>query len=217
MVIDVRDLCIDQGAFQLRNVGFQLAVGEYGVLMGKSGCGKTTIMEAICGLRRVASGSIGLAGRDVTKLRPGDRNIGYVPQDGALFPTMSVFEQVAFGLRVRRVESSRVKKRVQHVSETLGIEHLLDRKPRSLSGGETQRVAIGRALAVEPAILCLDEPLSALDEDTREEIIGLLKRLRADSPVTTLHITHQRSEASDLADKLFTLENGQITPAAISR
>ena len=209
-MIEVRDLCISQGNFRMHELSLQLATGAYGVLMGKSGCGKTTLMEAICGLRQIQSGSITLGDIDVTRLRPGERNIGYVPQDGALFPTMTVFDQIAFGLRVRQVPLPQVKERVNEVAASLGITYLLDRMPIGLSGGETQRVAIGRALAVRPAILCLDEPLSALDEDTRQEMIELLGRLRDESPITTLHITHQRSEAQSLADELFVLEDGKL-------
>jgi len=210
MVIEIRDLCIQQGDFRIRNLDLQLESGNYGMLMGKSGCGKTTLMEAICGLRAVSSGSIVLDGVDVTGLRPGERNIGYVPQDGALFPTMSVYEQIAFGLRIRKGRRSDIESRVDEVANMLGIAKLLNRMPRGLSGGETQRVAIGRAIAVRPAILCLDEPLSALDEDTRDEMINLLGRLRRETPITTLHITHQRSEAQALADQLFVLDNGVL-------
>lgn len=209
-MIEVKDLCITQGDFRMHGLSLQLATGEYGVLMGRSGCGKTTLMEAVCGLRKIRSGSILLGSRDVTRLRPGERNIGYVPQDGALFPTMSVFEQIAFGLRVRHASQDVVENRVAETASKLGITHLLERMPTGLSGGETQRVAIGRALAVRPAILCLDEPLSALDEDTRQEMIDLLGQLRRESPITTLHITHQRSEAKSLADKLFVLEAGEL-------
>lgn len=207
-MIEVRNLCIRQGNFEMRNISLCLDAGAHGVLMGKSGCGKTTIMESICGLRRIDSGSITLAGRDVTALRPGERNIGYVPQDGALFPTMRVYDQIAFGLNVRKVVRSEVHARVSEVANVLGISRLLDRMPAGLSGGEKQRVAIGRAIAVRPAILCFDEPLSALDEETRQEIIDLLIRLRRESPITTLHITHQRSEAKDLADQIFVLKDG---------
>ncbi len=210
MVIEVRDLCIRQGDFEMRDICLRLDAGEYGVLMGKSGCGKTTIMESICGLRRIQSGSIALGGRDVTELRPGERNIGYVPQDGALFPTMSVYDQIAFGLSVRNVPATETQARVREVADLLGIGGLLDRMPKGLSGGETQRVAIGRALAVRPEILCLDEPLSALDEETRQEIIDLLIRLRRESPITTLHITHQSSEAKDLADQILVLRDGGL-------
>ena len=213
MVIDIRRLCIEQGDFQLQNLDLQLAEGQYGVLMGRSGSGKTTIMEAICGLRKAKSGSIQLARVDVTERPPGERNIGYVPQDGALFPTMSVREQIGFALTVRGIARSKVRHRVEELAALLSIEHLLDRRPHGLSGGETQRVAIGRALAHRPAILCLDEPLSALDDDARLEIIQLLRDLHREMPVTTLHITHHRREAEALADELLALRNGELVTA----
>ena len=209
-MIGIQDLCIQQGDFGLRDLNIRIPAGEYVVLMGRSGCGKTTIMEAICGLRPVRSGTIYFADVDVTRRRPGERNIGYVPQDGALFPTMSVADQVAFPLQVRRCGKSQVIDRVQELAELLAIEHLLDRRPHSLSGGETKRVAIGRALAARPAILCLDEPLSGLDDDARLEIIGLLKDLHREMPVTTLHITHHQMEAEELADSLYLLQDGQL-------
>lgn len=210
MVIALQELCIRQGAFSLTNINVQISTGCYAVLMGRSGCGKTTLMEVICGLRKLSSGTIRLAGVDATHLRPGERSIGYVPQDGALFPTMTVGEQVGFALRVRRVPQSQIATRVEELAGLLGIEHLLDRTPQGLSGGETQRVAIGRALAARPSTLCLDEPLSALDDEARTEVVDLLKQLRRDMSVTTLHITHHRSEAETLADELFTLESGRI-------
>lgn len=209
-MIRIRDLSIQQGDFGLRELNMQLSAGQYAVLMGRSGCGKTTIMEAICGLRGVRSGMICFGGVDVTRRRPGERNIGYVPQDGALFPTMSVAEQIAFPLRVRGCPKPEVEDRVHELANLLAIDHLLYRRPQSLSGGETQRVAIGRALAPRPAILCLDEPLSALDDEARQEIIALLKDLHREVPVTTLHITHHRVEAEELADVLFVLKDGKL-------
>ena len=210
MVIDIKDLCIEQGSFELRDLDLRIETGRYVVLMGCSGCGKTTIMEVICGLRRHKSGRIRLADTDVTRLRPGERSIGYVPQDGALFPTMTVREQVGFALRIRRYPEQQILERVHELADLLGIKHLLARKPFGLSGGETQRVAIGRALAVRPSILCLDEPLSALDDEARKEMIDLLSALRCEMPVTTLHITHHQNEAKSLADDLFMLKNGRL-------
>lgn len=213
-MIRLKGLCLKQGAFSLDNLELTIDANSYGVLMGPSGCGKTSIMEVICGLRPVHAGSIELAGVDVTHRRPGERSIGYVPQDGALFPTMSVREQIGFGMRVRRADPLQIAERVQELGARLNIEHLLDRAPQGLSGGETQRVAIGRALAIRPSILCLDEPLSALDDQARGELIGLLKRLHEEMPVTVLHITHHAREASELADCLVTIEDGRLVTGA---
>jgi ABC-type sugar transport system ATPase subunit len=184
--------------------------------MGKTGCGKTTILEAICGLKPVKSGRILLDGRDATQLSPGSRNIGFVPQDGAIFQTMSVYDNIAFGLSIRHWQASAIQTRVQELSELLGVSHLLSRQPRHLSGGESQRVALGRALAANPSILCLDEPLSALDEDTREEIYELLQTVKQHTDVTILHITHNKSEAFALADCFFLMEDGFVRPANLT-
>jgi ABC-type sugar transport system ATPase subunit len=195
------------GAFGLEKVSFTVPTGRYGVLMGKTGGGKTSLLEIICGLRRPSAGSVWLGERDVTGLAPGERGLGYVPQDGALFPTMTVREQLGFALRVRRLPT---ETRVAELAAALGIAHLLDRRPDGLSGGERQRVALGRALAARPQVLLLDEPLSALDDDTREPLADLLCTVPRERAVTVLHITHNRSEAMRLADVLFRLEDGRI-------
>lgn len=200
-----------QDAFRLTDINMYIETGKYAVLMGRSGCGKTTIMECICGLRRPHSGTVRLNGIDVTRLRPGERNIGYVPQDGALFPTMKVRDQVGFALRLRRIQAAHIQRRVDELAELLKIRHLLDRKPQGLSGGESQRVAIGRALAMRPRILCMDEPLSSLDDDSRREMISLLQDVRRELPMTCLHITHHQHEAEELADVRFTLSDGELS------
>ncbi len=210
-MIDLQKLCMVQDAFRLTDINMQIESGKYAVLMGRSGCGKTTIMECICGLRRPQSGTVRLNGVDVTRLRPGERNIGYVPQDGALFPTMKVRDQVGFALQLRHVPPAQIQRRVDELSELLKIRHLLDRRPQGLSGGETQRVAIGRALAMRPAILCMDEPLSSLDDDSRREMISLLQDIRREIPMTCLHITHHQHEAQELADVRFALAGGELT------
>lgn len=198
-------------AFQLDEISFAVPAGAYAVLMGKTGTGKTTLLEILCGLRRPNGGQIWIGDRDVTNLDPGQRGIGYVPQDGALFPTMTVSEQLGFALRIRRRPADEIAERVRELSAQLGIAHLLDRLPQNLSGGERQRVALGRALAAKPRVLLLDEPLSALDEDTRDEIAALLKQAQRSSGVTALHITHSRREAAQLADAVFQLEDGRVT------
>lgn len=180
------------------------------MLMGKTGSGKTTILEAIAGLKHVASGRISLGEREVTRLKPAARNIGYVPQDGALFSTMSVRDHLAFALVVRRAPRKEIEARVEEQAQLLDIAHLLDRFPRNLSGGEKQRVAIGRALAFHPQTLLLDEPLSALDDDTREQLYGLLKQIQRATGVTTLHVTHHQQDVKRLADRVFRLSEGRI-------
>src|SRR5262245_16285169 len=218
-MIRVENLSVRVGAFALENVSFSVPSGCYAVLMGKTGSGKTTLVEALCGLRAVAAGRIELLGRDVTALRAADRGVGYVPQDLALFPTMTVREHLGFALHVRR-RHKEISDRVAELSRLLGLGSLLDRGPQGLSGGESQRVALGRALSFHPRILLLDEPLSALDAETREEMYRLQREVQRQTGVTTLHITHSPTEARRLADQLLLLENGRVregTPDELSR
>lgn len=210
-MIAVDHLRIELGAFTLADVSFTVPRNAYGVLMGRTACGKTTILETICGLNRPGSGRVTLDDRDVTNVRTADRGIGYVPQDGALFSTMSVRQHLAFALCVRRWAPPDMEKRVAELADMLEITHLLDRRPHGLSGGERQRVALGRALSFRPSILCLDEPLSSLDEDTRQDMCDLLRTVARHSRVTTLHVTHSPTEARLLADRLFHLTDGVVS------
>lgn len=209
-MIVVERLTLRLGSFRLSDVSLTVGTGEFAVLMGKTGCGKTSVLEAICGLRPVEAGRIVLLDREVTTLTPAQRGVGYVPQDLALFPSLRVRDHLAFALEVRRWSRADIEARVEEMADLLGIGHLLHRTPRGLSGGESQRVALGRALSFHPRILLLDEPLSALDEDTRGEIIQLLRTVQRRTGVTTLHVTHSLSEARRLADRLYLIENGVI-------
>jgi ABC-type sugar transport system ATPase subunit len=209
-MISVQDMTIRAGNFEISNVNFEIPTGQYAVLTGRTGCGKTTIVEAICGLKTIVGGRIALDGQDVTELKPADRGIGYVPQDGALFSTMTVWNHLAYALQIRRWSRHDIADRVEQLAELLGIAHLLQRKPKGLSGGERQRVALGRALAFRPTILCLDEPLSALDDNTRDEICGLLRSVQDNTRVTTLHVTHHWRETQQLADRILTIEAGVV-------
>jgi len=214
-VIAVDGLSLKMGAFAVEGVSFTAGTGEYAVLMGRTGCGKTSLLEAICGLKPVRGGRVRLLGRDVTDLPPADRGVGYVPQDLALFPTMTVREHLGFALEVRRWDATLAARRVEELTELLGLGHLLDRRPPGLSGGEAQRVALGRALAFHPGVLLLDEPLSALDEDTRAGMYELLRSVQRQTGVTTLHVTHSRAEARALADRLFVFDKGVLRESSV--
>ena len=209
-MIKVEKLGVKAGSFRLSDVCFEIPTGEYGVLMGKTGSGKTTILEAVCGLKEVTAGKIILGNRDVTQVRAGDRGIGFVPQDATLFSTMTVSSHLSFGPKIHRWSKKDIADRVIELAEKLGISDLLDRKPFGLSGGERQRVSLGRALAARPQVLCLDEPLSALDEETQTEMRSLLQKVTKNSGITTLHITHSQTEAEELADCIFRLEDGVV-------
>lgn len=211
-MIEVSQLSVRAGGFALRDVSFRIPTGEYAVLMGRTGTGKTTLLEALCGLKPVTSGAIRLLGRDVTRLRPAERGIGYVPQDRALFQTLTVREHLAFALEIRKTDRAMIEGCVEELARLLGIVALLERRPLGLSGGEAQRVALGRALSMRPGILCLDEPLNALDESTRQEMCELLEQVQRSTGVTILHVTHNQDEAERLADRIFWLQDGRIEP-----
>lgn len=210
-MIALDQLAVRSGAFEMSGISLTIPEGAYAVLMGGTGQGKTTILEAICGLRAVTAGRVVLNGDDVTRRRPADRSVGYVPQDLGLFPTMTVRGHLEFALKVRRTPRSQIAKRVGELAGVLGIERLLDRTMRGLSGGESQRVALGRALSFRPRILVMDEPLNALDETTRDRLCELLRTIQRETGLTTLHVTHSRTEARSLADRLYVIDSGRLT------
>ena len=209
-MLSVSKLSIRQGDFSLHDITFHIKKGRYAVLMGKTGCGKTTIMEVILGLRKIHSGEIILNDADISRLKPSERMIGYVPQDGALFSSMDVQSNLGFALRIRRWKKEEIAIRVMELADLLGIDHLLSRKISGLSGGERQRIALGRGLAFYPEFLCLDEPLSALDEPTRDEMYELLLKLKKELNITALHVTHSKKDAKILADQIIKIEDGNI-------
>jgi len=207
-MINVRDVVISSGDFKLKDISFQIAEGKCLALMGPSGAGKSTIMEAICGLRELVSGEIVIDGENVSSYPPSQRSVGLVPQDNALFPSMSVEEQICYGPRIRQWSEERITEKLKNISEPLGITHLLKRSIYRLSGGEAKRVAIARALAYEPKLLCLDESFTGLDSETQSTVLESVQWAIQNHSMAALFITHQQSEAEMLADQCAVLENG---------
>ncbi len=196
------------GHFVLQDISVEIPTGVYAVLMGSTGCGKTSLLEILCGLRRPTAGRVLLGGRDVTRLEPRHREIGYLPQDLALFPGRRVRDQIGFAPRLQGAADEQAI--VEDLAAELGITPLLDRLPDHLSGGEKQRVALARALAAKPRVLLLDEPLSALDETTHAEAAQLLRSLHVKHALTVLHVTHSRAEADAMAQMKLRLEGGRV-------
>ena len=184
--------------------------GMFTALLGPSGSGKSTLLYLIAGIYKPTSGKILFDGRDVTRLRPNERNVGLVFQNYALYPHMKVFDNIAFPLRLRRVPEAEIRRSVREVASLLAIDHLLDRYPAQLSGGQQQRVALARALVKKPAVLLLDEPLSNLDALLRIKIRSELKRLQKDLGITAIYVTHDQSEALAMADKIVVINEGVV-------
>lgn len=203
--IEAHQYEVTLGDFHLSPIDLQVAAGESLAIQGPSGSGKTTLLESFCGLRTPSAGQLSIAGRDATHATAAARRIGYVPQDLALFPTMTVRRQLGFALEVRGADARSITTRVRKLAKLLHIEPLLDRLPRTLSGGEAQRVAIGRALAADPVVLCLDEPLTALDDALRGEVIAALREIRQQTGVAMIVVTHRSDEAAELADHVLRL------------
>lgn len=209
-MVECINISIKQGSFELKNLNFSIQTGEYACLVGQTGSGKTTILEAICGLKSIKEGEMILEGKNISRLKPAERNIGFVPQDGALFETMTVAENIGFALKIRKWNSHDRKNRVNQLLDLLSIKHLVNRYPLNLSGGEKQRVALGRAISFYPSIICLDEPLSALDDKTKMEMFQLIESIRKELNITALHISHNIDEVEQLADKVLQLKNKKL-------
>lgn len=208
--VEIRDLWVDLEEFRLCDINLDVADGEYFVVLGPTGAGKTVLLETIAGLHRPLRGRVLLAGDDVTHAPPERRGVGFVYQDYVLFPHLSVAGNIAFGLRLRGMSRGDIEERVAAISQLLGIEHLLHRRPGTLSGGEAQRVALARALVVEPRLLLLDEPLSALDPETREGLQRELGRIHRELGTTTIHVTHDFEEAVALGDRIAVLREDRV-------
>ncbi len=208
--VQVRDLWVDLDEFHLREINLDVAAGEYFVVLGPTGAGKTVLLETVAGLHQPHKGRIILDGEDVTDAPPERRGIGFVYQDYVLFPHLNVAGNIAFGLKLRRMARETIEQQVTTISQLLGIDHLLHRRPGTLSGGEAQRVALARALVVEPRLLLLDEPLSALDPGMREGLQRELARVHRELGTTTIHVTHDFEEAVALGDRIAVVNEGRV-------
>ena len=205
----IDDISLDLGDFSLKNISFSVKQGEYIVILGMSGVGKTVLLEMLAGILHSDKGRLILENKDITREKIQRRPFGLVYQDQALFPHLSVDRNLAYGLHSQKKPASEITTRVRHIARDLGIDHLLHRFPATLSGGEAQRVALGRALVTEPRILLLDEPLSALDTQARFTLRRLLKKIHRQGQ-TIIHVTHDYEEAISLATRIVLMENGAI-------
>ncbi len=209
-MIHIKNLWLHAGKFILKQIDLLVNKQEYLVILGPTGAGKTVLLECIAGLHRIKVGEIWINGRNITRLTPEERGIGYVPQDYILFPFLNVRQNIIFGLRQNKYTKTEVEDRVKTLSNMLNISHILERDTHTLSGGEKQRVCIARALALSPRILLLDEPLSSLDIQTSKHLRLELKRIHDELGVTTIHVTHNQAEAEEIADRIAILSNGKL-------
>jgi len=209
-MITVNNLNYSIGSFSLRISSLEIADGEYFVLLGPTGSGKTIFIECLCGLIRPDAGRVEVDGRDVTNLPPRLRRIGYVPQDYGLFPHMNVEENIIFALRTNGILHKEACRLVQPIVEMLSLGPFLKRSTMTLSGGERQKVALARALARRPSLLLLDEPVSALDERTRQRVCEELRRIQKELSITTIHVSHNFQEAITVSDRVGILRGGKI-------
>ena len=199
------------GSFHaLKGIDLDIKHGEFAVFVGPSGCGKSTLLRTIAGLEQIGGGEIAIGGQVVNNMRPRDRDIAMVFQNYALYPFLTVYDNIAFGLRARKEPEPEVRKRVGDAAAMLDIGPLLKRYPRELSGGQRQRVAIGRAIVRQPQLFLFDEPLSNLDAKLRDEMRAEIKRLHRDIATTMIYVTHDQVEAMTLADRIVILRDGRI-------
>lgn len=220
-MIMIKGLEVHLGGFVLQEIDLEIKRGEYFIILGPTGAGKTVLLEALAGIHPIHKGQVWIGDREVTKLKPEKRGIGFVYQDQQLFPHLSVRENIAFGLKVGKQPKQEIKAKVEAMAEMIGISNLLERKPGTLSGGERQKVALARALVTEPEVLLLDEPLSAVDLETKEQMQRELAEMHRRVGVTIIHVTHDFEEAVALGHRVAILNQGRIaqvgTPEEVLR
>jgi multiple sugar transport system ATP-binding protein len=200
----------DGNVTAVRDVNVTINDKEFVVLVGPSGCGKSTVLRMIAGLEEVSKGTISIDGSVVNDVAPKDRDIAMVFQNYALYPHMSVYENLAFGLKLRKYDKGEIEKRVQHAATILGIDKLLDRKPKALSGGQRQRVALGRAIVRQPKVFLFDEPLSNLDANLRVQMRTEISRLHHQLQTTMIYVTHDQIEAMSMGDRIVVMKDGMV-------
>ncbi|MFN3565818.1 MAG: sn-glycerol-3-phosphate import ATP-binding protein UgpC [Burkholderiaceae bacterium] len=207
--VSIRNVYKSYGTVEaIRGISMDIADGEFVVMVGPSGCGKSTLLRMVAGLETITSGEVAIGGRVVNDLEPKDRNIAMVFQNYALYPHMSVYDNMAYGLKIQRRSRADIDARVQRAAEILELTNLLKRRPRELSGGQRQRVAMGRAIVREPAVFLFDEPLSNLDAKLRVQMRGELQSLHQRLRTTTLYVTHDQVEAMTLAQRMLVMNGG---------
>jgi multiple sugar transport system ATP-binding protein len=202
------------GTRAVSGLDLEIGDGEFMVLVGPSGCGKTTALRMVAGLEDISEGTLRIGERVVNDVLPRDRDIAMVFQSYALYPHLSVYDNIAFGLKLKRTPKPEIEKRVQNAAKTLGLEALLKRKPRALSGGQRQRVAMGRAIVREPQAFLMDEPLSNLDAKLRVQMRAEISRLQQDLGVTTIYVTHDQVEAMTMGDRVAVMRRGELQQVA---
>jgi molybdate/tungstate transport system ATP-binding protein len=215
-MITIENLTRDWKEFKIDHVNLEVKANEYFIILGPSGSGKTLLLELIAGIWSSDSGKVYLENQDITRTPPEKRGVGFVYQNYMLFPHKTVFENIAFGLKMRKLDKNEINRRVEKMMNLLGISHLADRLPRTLSGGEQQRTALARALIIYPKVLLMDEPLSALDRKTRDDLIHEMKEIHKNFDVTIIHVTHNFDEALILADRIAIMRNGRISQVGTS-
>lgn len=209
-LLQIERLCVNRGAFSLREISFSVRRGEILAILGKTGAGKTMLLETLAGFYRPVRGTVRYQGTDVGSIPIHARNIGYLYQDYCLFPKMTARANIAYGLRSRKLPRTEIRETVEEMADRFGVRYLLDRFPATLSGGEQQRVALARAMITRPPLLLLDEPFSALDPQTQEQMYDILLSIRRDFRCAVVFVTHNFAEAQRLADRIGILIRGAL-------